>query len=372
MTIAYVSDAVYPYNKGGKEKRLYEISTRLAATRHDVHIYTMHWWEDPEKTRVEDGVTLHAICKKYPLYKGEVRSMKQAVMFGLACLKLGNVKCDVMDVDHMPYFPIFGTWLSRIVRGRKIHGTWHEALSVRDWVHYMGLAGYIAALLERIAVQLPYAIIVASPHTMSLMPKYLHRQRRLHLAASGIDIKLIESVRPSRVKTDILSVGRLVKDKNHALLIEAVELLVKDNPGLTCRIVGRGPEKENLIVLIKNLKLQKNVELIDHLPEARDVYAYMKSARVFALPSTREGFGIVALESLACGTPVVTVDSPANGAQTIIRPGKDGRICARSPAAFAAAISNLLEYPVLTNTIAKNPYVQDWSVITIQQFEVYR
>lgn len=41
MKIAMVSDAIYPYNKGGKERKIYEIATRIAAKGHEVHIYTM-------------------------------------------------------------------------------------------------------------------------------------------------------------------------------------------------------------------------------------------------------------------------------------------------------------------------------------------
>jgi dolichol-phosphate hexosyltransferase len=88
MNIVFVSDAIYPYNKGGKEKRLYELSTRLAKLGHDVHIYTMHWWSGTENTRVENGVTLHAISKKYEMYKRDRRSISEGVLFALNCFKL--------------------------------------------------------------------------------------------------------------------------------------------------------------------------------------------------------------------------------------------------------------------------------------------
>ncbi len=57
--IAFVSDAVYPFNKGGKEKRLYEISQRLVKEGREVHIYTMKWWEGP-RTLKQNGVYLHS------------------------------------------------------------------------------------------------------------------------------------------------------------------------------------------------------------------------------------------------------------------------------------------------------------------------
>src|SRR6185312_885051 len=111
MKIAFVSDTVYPYFKGGKENRLYGLSTHLAALGHEVHIYTMHWWQGPETVRLEDGVYLHAICRKYELYHGDRRSILEGTAFGLACLKLITVQADVIDVDQMPFFPVFSAWL---------------------------------------------------------------------------------------------------------------------------------------------------------------------------------------------------------------------------------------------------------------------
>src|ERR1700733_13296072 len=100
---AFVSDAVWPWNTGGKERRLWEITRRLARDGHDVHIYTMKWWDGPRSVDA-DGGPLHAIMAKRPLYHGERRSMLEAVLFGLATLKLLVVPFDVVDVDHMPFF----------------------------------------------------------------------------------------------------------------------------------------------------------------------------------------------------------------------------------------------------------------------------
>lgn len=367
MRIAFVLDTIEPYSRGGREKRMYEISTRLAAQGHDVHIYTMHWWDTPEKTRVENGVTLHAICKKYELYSGDRRSMKQAVMFGIACLKLGNVKCDVLEVDHMPYFPIFGAWLARALRGKRINATWHEVLTLKEWVEYMGLGGYVAAMLERISIKLPYAISVASPHTMQRIKDCLHRTKRLNLVASGVDLRAISAVKPSPTKTDIIAVGRLVKDKNTALLIQAIGLIKKDIPNVSCRIIGRGPERDNLESLIKKLNIQQNVQLIEYLPQAADVYAYIKSSRVFALPSTREGFGIVAIEAMACGVPLVITDAPCNGAKILVNQGKNGFVAQHSAVSLAATIQQTLTHKFKPAIIKQSEYVKDWNDIISAQ-----
>ena len=137
MIIAIVIDAVYPWSKGGREKRLFEIATRISGFGDDVHIYTMKWWEGP-KDRLENGVHLHAIAPYYPQYSGHRRSIKQSVLFGLACLKMAAVPFDVVDVDQMPYFPVLAVWLVCKLRGRRMIATWHEALRWSDWTTYAG------------------------------------------------------------------------------------------------------------------------------------------------------------------------------------------------------------------------------------------
>src|SRR5476651_2229832 len=99
MNIAIVSDAIYPYNKGGKEKRIYEISTRLSKKGYEVHIYCMKWWKSKESIRTENNVTLHAISKLYPLYSGQRRSFLQAILFALSTLKLLREEFDFIEVD---------------------------------------------------------------------------------------------------------------------------------------------------------------------------------------------------------------------------------------------------------------------------------
>ena len=80
--VAIVSDAIYPYNKGGKELRYHEITSRLADAGWDVNVYTMHWWDGPRE-RVENGITYRALCRRQGLYSGGRRSIFQAFAFSL-------------------------------------------------------------------------------------------------------------------------------------------------------------------------------------------------------------------------------------------------------------------------------------------------
>jgi glycosyltransferase involved in cell wall biosynthesis len=367
--IVFVSDGIYPYMKGGKEKRLHEISKHLASMGHDVHIYTMHWWKSAQKERTESGVHLHALCGYYDMYHGDRRSIKEGLIFGLACLKLFRVKFDVLDVDHMPFFPIFSSWIVCTLRRLRFYGTWHEALSRKDWVNYMGQSGLVASLIERISVRLPHTITAASLHTKDLLASVHGRVERVGLVASGIDTTLMSKIKAAKVACDVLYVGRLVKDKNIHHLIAAISIIAKDKPDVQCIIIGEGAEKLRLEQLARRLKMQKNITFLRPLKEATDVYAYMKAAKVFCLPSTREGFSLVTLEALGCGTPVVTVDSPANAARHFITNG-GGSIVPSTAEDVAAAISHWIALPQKPD-LAAEVAAYDWHSLAEKQIEVY-
>ncbi len=318
MKITYISDAVYPYNKGGKEKRLYDISTRLAARGHDVHIYCMKWWDSPELMRVEEGVHLHAISPFYSLYDGERRSIRQGVLFGLHCLKLIREQWDVIDVDHMPFFPIFFAKIVCVLKGKRMYATWHEVWGRAYWVKYMGWKGNIAYIIERIATLLPDHIISVSELTTKLLGATLHRQKNITTIYSGLDTNTIAQVKPHHITSDIIYTGRLLKHKNIHLMIEAVALLQDDGVPIRAIIVGEGPEKVYLVERARALGVADQITFYDFFPSHRDVIALMKSSKLFIFPSEREGFGLVALEANACGIPFVTLDAPGNAATYLI------------------------------------------------------
>ncbi len=368
--IVFVSDGIYPYMKGGKEKRLYEISRRLANMGYDVHIYTMHWWKNPQKSRTESGVHLHALCKRYDMYRGDRRAIKEGVVFGVACLKLLRVSFDVLDVDHMPFFPILSSWLVCKLRGRRFYGTWHEALSYQEWVNYMGPGAIMASLIERLSIRLPHTITTSSAHTKELLASVHKRVKRVGLVAPGIDIGLISRVEPAKTVCDVLYAGRLVKDKNIDQLIRAVGILAVPDPAVKCLIIGQGPEKTYLRRLVKSLGLEQNVTIRAPFAKATDVYANMKAAKAFCIPSTREGFSIVTLEALGCGTPVVTVNSPANAARHLVQEGATGSIVPCTPEDLAAALTFWMTVPEKPDT-ATQVAEYDWSRLVKKQIEVY-
>ncbi len=342
MKIAIVSDAIYPYNKGGKEKRNYEVSTRLAKRGHDVTVYCMKWWEGPN-TRIEEGVQIKAISPYFPLYAGERRSIKQALLFSLNCFKLVKEDFDILDVDGIPHLVLFSTKLVALLKRKKLHAIWYEVWGASYWIKYMGLSGAIAGLIEKFASMLPDKITAISEHTArELMAKLKVPQQKITVVPPGISLADLERIVPATTRSDVIFVGRLLSNKNVDVLIESIALLKTKYPKIKCVIVGRGPERNNLIKLAQKHDLLENIEFIEHIEDHDQLYALMKSSRVFAFPSTREGFGIVVLEANACGLPVITTDHHQNAARYLIEGELNGKAISLSKESLADAIDGYM------------------------------
>lgn len=338
MKIAIVSDAIYPYNKGGKEKRIYEISTRLVKRGHQVTIYTMKWWEGAD-TRIDESVHIKAISPYFPLYAGEKRSIREALFFALHCLKLVKEDFDVIDVDHMPHLVLFSTKLVALLKRKKLHVIWNEVWGISYWMKYMGPSGTLAAIIEKITSMLPDQFTAVSEHTArALMTELQVPSHKITVIPNGISTAELRDIAPAASPSDVIFVGRLLSHKNIDVLIQSIALLRARYPDIKCIIVGKGPERSSLIALAQKYDLQENIEFIESIEDYSDLYALMKASRVFAFPSTREGFGIVVLEANGCGLPVITTDHQQNAARYLVEDGQNGQTISLSKENLANAI----------------------------------
>lgn len=358
--IAFVSDAVLPYHKGGKEKRLFEIATRLVAENREVHIYTMQWWDGP-KIIVHEGVHYHAICKLHPLYRHNRRSMREALWFGLATFKLLFVRFDVLDVDQMPFFPLFSAKIVTLLRRRRLYASWHEVTDLAAWQAYVGvLGGVIAWMVERLATLLPDVIIANSVHTERKL--HLLGRRNVKTVQLGVDLAHIYTVAPAATPNDVIFVGRLLAHKNADALIKAIAIIKTTKPDIRCLIVGGGPERTALETLVVQLGVQANVEFTGEVATHSEVYALMKASKMLVLPSVREGFGLVAVEANAAGIPVITTAHQDNATRDLIQEGVNGLLVEPYGEAIAAKIKELLA-EMSTFSPSSEVAQYDWQVV---------
>jgi glycosyltransferase involved in cell wall biosynthesis len=335
--VAMVTDAIAPFHNGGKEQRYRELAPRLLAYA-DVHVYSMHWWDGP-RTMVQDGVTYHAICPFVPLYAGGRRSIPQALLFSLACLRLCFARFDVLEADHMPYIHLLALKLVTLVRRKRFVVTWHEVWGPHQWADYLGPAGRIAWWLERWSMSLPDCIVAASPQTAERLRQQTNGSAQVVTAANGVDLALIARVPAAADSVDVISVGRLLGHKRFDLLIDCVALLADGGNPRRCRIVGDGPDREALHLQAERLGVGHLVDFRHDVDSPAELLSLVKSSRLFLFPSEREGFGIAALEAIACGVPVITTSAPDNLARELVGRSARGVICDPTAAALATAVA---------------------------------
>ena len=303
IKIAIVNDTVYPYSKGGAQKRTWEVARRLAQRGHDIHWYGMKYWEGGSITTL-DGITLHGVCPPVELYTDGRRSIKQAVIFGVSLIKpLLKGEYDIVDCSIFPYFTCFAAKLYAVLKRKPLVVTWFEVWG-NYWYEYLGWRGVFGKMVEKLATKLPdYTIADSSLVRDELMGMGMNSDK-VKAIPDGADIELIEKTRPMNKGYDVLYAGRLLSHKNVDVLIEAVSQL----PDITCGIIGDGPERDKLERLACN-----RVEFLGFLENTTDIYAYMKASKVFAFPSTREGSPLAIPEANACGMPVIATDWVEDG-----------------------------------------------------------
>lgn len=203
--------------------------------------------------------------------------------------------------------------------GLKIARAFNRRLQLQ--VHADFLSPYFKDVepLNRIRVMianqtLPHAncVRVVSKHMKeALESKYPKLVGRIDILPIYIDIPFYQNAEPKfdvherypQFNFIIVMVNRLTKEKNVAFAIKIIADLVPTYKKIGLIIVGEGHEKANLERLVKKLKVENNVIFE---PWQYDVVSYYKTANLFLLTSTYEGYGRAPIEAAACGIPVVT------------------------------------------------------------------
>ncbi|NOZ70166.1 MAG: glycosyltransferase, partial [Deferribacteres bacterium] len=170
MKIAFVYDAIYPFVKGGAEKRIWEISKRLAYRGHEVHIFGLKWWEG-DATLVKEGVHLHGVGKAQLYTKDGRRSIYEALYFSYKVLPpLLKQNFDVIDCSEFPYFSCYSAKIASWKNKIPLIITWHEVWG-DYWYNYLGWRGFFGKIIEKSVIKLPDKIFAVSSQTKKDLTK---------------------------------------------------------------------------------------------------------------------------------------------------------------------------------------------------------
>lgn len=154
---------------------------------------------------------------------------------------------------------------------------------------------------------------------------YAKKYYSLKIQKKGIVIpNPIKSSLPYRVENNeksICAVGRLNKQKNYPLLINAFSLFVKKNENYILKIYGKGEEEENLTNLIIKLGLSNQV-ILEGFKE--NVHDEIRKSTIFVMSSDYEGMPNALMEAMAIGLPCISTDCPSGGPRDLISNNENG------------------------------------------------
>lgn len=195
---------------------------------------------------------------------------------------------------------------------------WYPDVWIGSWLKNAGVFGFFGEILERLNLKIGFSAYIAiSSQTKNKLAKFV--RGKIYVIHCGVDLAEFKVKRQKQ--NTIICVSRLAKYKNISDLIFAFALLKKRGKNLSLVIIGRGPQEKALKDLVKNLKLQRQIKFLSNL-NRKDLIRQLTSAKIFALPSTVEGFGISTIEAAAAGTPYVVSDIPVT--REITKNGQGG------------------------------------------------
>jgi len=170
---------------------------------------------------------------------------------------------------------------------------------------------------------------------------------KIHVLRNGVDTRLFqpadreaERARLKLTGTVLLMVGNLLALKGHDIVLGAL----REFSGACLLIIGEGREERNLKGLARALGIQDRVRFLGAMPQ-EDLAAYYRAADALVLASSREGWPNVLLESMACGTPVVS--TRVGGTPEIVAAPEAGMLAnERSEHGIVEALGRLFQnYP---------------------------
>jgi len=337
LKIALVSPYDYPY-PGGVTEHICHLAAEFRRLGHEVHIIA------PQSSGMREQVgeeILHSVGSVVPVpVNGSVARISLSLRLSRKVKDI--LESESFDVIHLhePLLPALPVTVLRHSHSVNI-GTFH-AFAQSNYAYFYGkpILRYFARRLHgRIAVS-PAArdfVSVYFPGTYEIIP-------------NGIDYERFAKVPEPFEKykeggPNILFVGRLEKRKGLKYLIRAMGGVWEQFPKARLIVVGAGRPLEDYRRLVETHGLE-NVEFVG-FASSEDLSRYYQSCDLFCAPSTgQESFGIVLLEAMASGKPIVASDIPGyrwvvnHGVEGLLVPPKDER-------ALTASMVRLLSEPEL-------------------------
>ena len=369
MKVCIIAKALELHRRGGFETHVTQLAECLARLGNDVHVVCRRL---PRISRAKYSFVLHDV--KFVRTGIEIIDNYTSVFPFARCLKSLFEKND-FDIVHGHGISSVAYPLSVRLGGKKMPFVYTlHGIASRHLVGYKQPYRAVLKLMfdmERFSVKRADKLICVSKSTIDDAVKYysIARDKCVYIP-NGADVKRFMLKRKKRKPRTVGFVGFLHERKGVQCLVEGFAGVVKCYPDARLVIIGRGPMLEKLKMQAENLGIQKNLAFLSHVSDKELVQCYSEMD-ILALPSLYEGFGIVAVEALASGMPVIVTDAGdlaaiAKSAGIVINPG-----ARQVEAAILRLFSDSRLYSRLKSNARKRAAEFDWMNIARKTEKLY-
>lgn len=315
MDVLYVTKTSIVGEGGGGEKRAKEVTSRLAATGHNVTVVSGKTDRDLPKWTEENGTTIrHVTCTPgFLLDLPRIGFYLPRYLFAFTSLPvlwylLFKRDFDVV-VENMTPFPTLTVILAKLF-STPIVAVQHEFHGRDALEMYDPVTGRIQLVVQNLLRLFHYdQIITPTEHVKDQLAAYGIAPEQITVITNGINYDRFQSVDTERIPTRLVTVSRLGKRKGVDDVLRSFAVIREQHPDTTLDIVGSGPERENLEALAERLGIDDAVTFHGYVSHDRKV-ELLRCAGIFVFASRQEGFGLVLLEAMATGLPIVARNLP--------------------------------------------------------------
>jgi glycosyltransferase involved in cell wall biosynthesis len=272
-----------------------------------------------------------------------------------------ETKAQLVHANHASH--IYGSLASRFTNVPEV---WH----LHDYPYHWDW-------VDQLSIRLPTDHVIFTTNKVKSGYPHLHTRPHSVIPPTCIDPTYLRAFVPQRdirVRYNLsagplfLTVARLQEHKGHRYLLDAVSAVVKSYPNVTFAIVGKpsGNEQEQymqtLLAQSKSLGIEEQVKFLGYVGESELVSLYHEASALIH-PAITEGFGLVLLEAMLLGTPVIA--AAADGPRELIADGQTGLLIPTGDSdSLANAIVRFLNTPDLARTL------RDRGIAAAEQFSL--
>jgi 1,2-diacylglycerol 3-alpha-glucosyltransferase len=366
MRILMLSDVYFP-RVNGVSTSIRTCARELVRRGHEVHLVA----PDYGRPQPAEAFTLERLPSRAVFFDPEDRLIRAGALRA-ARTRLAQQRWDVIHV-HTPFQAHrLGRWLRRDLGLRTVE-TYHTHFE--EYVaHY--LPWLPRAWLRRGARRLSRRLCDAADHLIVPSPQMVEVLRgygvgtAMTVLPTGIDLdrfargdgaafRARHDIAPQRPV--LVTVSRLAREKNIGFLLEVVAALRPRFPDLLFVIAGEGPDADALRARTQALGLEGNVRFFGNLDRERELLDCYRAGDVFVFASPTETQGLVLIEAMALGVPIVS--TARLGTAAVLHGAQGARIAPEAVAPFAARVAEVLADPALRARLsgAARQDAQRWS-----------